>query len=563
MKKLLSTATFLIISIAAFAQVTRLQEDFNLGTLPTGWTNSAVTGTQTWSFGINGSVTNAGNNNLNGTAMAFFDDDNLGSANTNSTVSLTSPVFDNSADSTCTLEFDYNFREFAGPLDRFYIEVYNGSSWVTVKSVTTNDCGNWLGACVGNFPHANIDISAHKNANCQIRFTYHDGNDWCWYVGFDNVLVSSTVNNDLAVTEIVNPYNSCSFDSTEQVTVIVKNKGSNNITAPFSLTIDVNNGIQSLIETVNSTLNVGDSIIYTFNGIIDLKAKGSYNLKIYSSLSLDSNNLNDTISRTIQSIIPQTLPYFDGFEGTVSNWRNYGQNNSWQIGVPASTNLNTAYQGNQSAVTNLSGNYNNLEVSYLESPCFYSAQPNRTPIVSFYINHLSEPSFDGLILEISSDNGITWQKVYAGSSSTNWYANNAMWAGNSGGWIKVENYLDSASFLLDFKLRFKMTSDGSGIREGFAIDDFNIRFINPVSLNENNKDHYITLSPNPNNGIFNLSVTNETVGKQYQIYDMKGAIVKEAIINSQLSQIELSEVKQGVYFIRIEGFSNAERIVVF
>tara|TARA_B110000046_G_scaffold57595_1_gene64311 strand:- start:36682 stop:37323 length:642 start_codon:yes stop_codon:yes gene_type:complete len=187
MKKLLLMLSITSFFFSATSQITRLQEDFNLRTLPTGWTNTAINGTQIWSFGINGSTTNAGNNNLNETAMAYFDDDNLGTGSTNNTVTLTSPTFDNSNDSSSTLEFDYNFREFAGHANRFYVEVFDGNNWVHVFSISSNDCGNWIGACVGNIPHANIDISWHKDANCQVRFTYFDGNDCCWYVGIDNV----------------------------------------------------------------------------------------------------------------------------------------------------------------------------------------------------------------------------------------------------------------------------------------------------------------------------------------------------------------------------------------
>ena len=69
MKKLLLLFTLTSFLFTATSQVARLQEDFNAAALPTGWTNTAVTGSQSWSFGINGSTANTGNNNLDGTAM--------------------------------------------------------------------------------------------------------------------------------------------------------------------------------------------------------------------------------------------------------------------------------------------------------------------------------------------------------------------------------------------------------------------------------------------------------------------------------------------------------------
>jgi len=482
MKNLLLLLSITSLFFSSTAQVVRLQEDFNLGTLPSGWVNSAVTGTQTWNFGINGSTTNAGNNNLDGTAMAYFDDDNLGSSNTNNRVSLTSPAFDNSSDSATTLEFDYNFREFSGPADEFYVEVYDGSIWNTVFSVTSNDCGNWLGACVGNFPHANIDISAYSNAACQIRFTYFDGNDWCWYVGIDNVEVNSEINNDLSIVELLRPTSSCNLSAAEQIQVVVKNNSPNIITQPFDVTIDVNSGAQALSETITSSINAGDSITYSFVGTVNLLAKGTYSIQVYSSFSLDTNYVNDTIIRTIDHINALTIPLSENFENAVPNWKIYGQNSSWQVGVPTGTNLNFAYTGTSAAVTNLSGNYNNSEVSYFETPCISSTQPNSTPVVSFFLHHYSEIGFDGMVAEISNDNGMTWQKINAGSISTNWYMNNSNWEGTSPGWIKVENYLDSNLVQSSFKIRFKMTSDGSGVREGFAIDDFEIKYQTATDL---------------------------------------------------------------------------------
>ena len=134
----------------------------------------------------------------------------------------------------------------------------------------------------------------HQNANCQVRFTYHDGNDWCWYVGIGNVLVTSSVNDDLEVTSIENPKSSCSLGSAEAAQVLLKNLGGNNITSPFTVTIDVDNGNQTFTDTVNSTTNVGDSLLYTFNTTLNLSNKAVYALKAHSSFSLDSIYANDT-----------------------------------------------------------------------------------------------------------------------------------------------------------------------------------------------------------------------------------------------------------------------------
>ena len=95
-----------------------------------------------------------------------------------------------------------------------------------------------------------------------------------------------------------------------------------------------------------------------------------------------------------------------------------------------------------------------------------------------------------------------------------------------------------------------------------AIDDVHV--YNPLTVGtvEEMIQPILNLYPNPNNGNFNLNVSNELVGKQYQVFDVKGSLVKQARIGSTQSQIELSNAQKGIYFLKIEGYAKAERIVV-
>ena len=91
----LAITTFSIITINA--QTVYLDEDFNGATAaPTGWTNNAVSGTQVWAFGDDGSRV-GGTQNLDGTDMAYFDDDALLGSSTDNTVELITPTFNNAS----------------------------------------------------------------------------------------------------------------------------------------------------------------------------------------------------------------------------------------------------------------------------------------------------------------------------------------------------------------------------------------------------------------------------------------------------------------------------------
>ena len=100
-------------------------------------------------------------------------------------------------------------------------------------------------------------------------------------------------------------------------------------------------------------------------------------------------------------------------------------------------------------VTNLNGNYNNGEESYVVSNCFDFSSLTADPTISLSINLDTETSYDGGWLDASIDGGLTWTKIGAIGSGVNWYNFNntfkqlgEVWAGNSGGWIFAKHALN-------------------------------------------------------------------------------------------------------------------------
>jgi hypothetical protein len=84
-----------------------------------------LTGNTAWSFGLDGDAFPPGNQNLDGTVMAYFNDDILGGSSLNNFATLSTPVFDNSNFLETILEFDYNFKEYSSAVDSFYVEVFS------------------------------------------------------------------------------------------------------------------------------------------------------------------------------------------------------------------------------------------------------------------------------------------------------------------------------------------------------------------------------------------------------------------------------------------------------
>ena len=547
--KILLTLNLVCIFLFANAQKFHVNEDFNQATLPSGWTNTALNGTQNWNFGLDGATVHINNQNLDGTSFAYFDDDAYGSSSNNNHVELITPTFNNHNNTLTFLEFDYNFRSYSTIPDTFFVEVFDGSQWQVVFSKTTDDCGSYTSNnCRNNFPHAKINISTYKNANCKVRFRYYDGhnsNDWGWYVGIDNVQIYSPFNNDLSVKRIISLESNCGLSNTEMVEVVIQNKGADTTTS-FPLAFAVN-GIEIANETVNASLAYKDTLIYQFNTTANLSIVGQYQVSAYPKLTSDSNIYNDTAIVSIQNNPFYTLPYSNDFETSIQDWTVSGTNASWQKGVPNSIIIDTAFSGIQAWVTNLNGNYNNNEFSYLTSPCFDFSTLIYDPLISFYLNYETELYYDFSWMEYSIDNGLSWFKVMANSLANNWYNNKLLdvWEGNSNGWIKVENILTGFAGEPSFKLRMVLKSDNNILRQGVGFDNFKIKELDSINLGIESSLSPV-LSNNPNctigNGT-NIVVNVKNFGKDDTLnfnfnYQVNGGTIFSSNHNMIINRFE-------------------------
>jgi hypothetical protein len=135
---------------------------------------------------------------------------------------------------------------------------------VTVFSADTDDCGSWNGGfCGASLPRVSLDISSYANPNCQVRFTYFDENDWCWYAAIDTVSLTSMVPIDIGVSQINSPISSCNSSSMEPLEVNFFNFGTDTI-FNFTITCDTDNVTQTFSERVNLHVAPLDSMNYTF-----------------------------------------------------------------------------------------------------------------------------------------------------------------------------------------------------------------------------------------------------------------------------------------------------------
>jgi hypothetical protein len=151
----------------------------------------------------------------------------------------------------------------------------------------------------------------------------------------------------------------------------------------------------------------------------------------------------------------------------------------WQYAAPAATFIDAAYTGTSVWVTNPTGDYPNNANASLVSPEIDLTMATVDPLLRFAATYEAERGFDGTTVEVSIDGG-TFTRV--GTNAPNWYD-----AVNSSGaplnrfasstgvpWRIVEHPLTGTAGHT-IRLRFRFTSDGSSVYEGFAFDDVEIR----------------------------------------------------------------------------------------
>ena len=83
-----------------------------------------------------------------------------------------------------------------------------------------------------------------------------------------------------------------------------------------------------------------------------------------------------------------SYPYSEDFESGDGGWTADNTNSgTWALGTPASAVINSAASGANSWVTNLTGNYNNGESSFVNSPIFdlTSFKLEKHHFISFFL----------------------------------------------------------------------------------------------------------------------------------------------------------------------------------
>jgi hypothetical protein len=312
-------------------------------------------------------------------------------------------------------------------------------------------------------------------ANSVAPDTYSDG------FTFDDITIRF-IGDDAGALQLVNTANkACSLGASEPITVQVKNYSTSTLTnVPVSYRINNNTPVTEHIPSIAP----GNTINYTFTQTADMSAFKEYTITAWTHFSTDTYANNDTIVGLPINNTPliTSFPYLEGFEGAnAGNWYTGGTNSSWQWGTPSGSIINKAANGNKAWVTNVNGNYNNNERSYLYSPCFDLSGLTQ-PVLSFsHIDKMQNNCDCDLHWVEYSTDGQTWQNLEdAAETAIYWYNGWSEWRASTSWWHVSSIEIPTKASTVRF--RFAMQSDASVTYEGVGIDDVHIFDKSPIYL---------------------------------------------------------------------------------
>lgn len=396
----------------------------------------------------------------------------------------------------------------------------------------------------------------------QVRFGQKDtsligGRDYGCGMTLDNVKFY-TVFNDVQLLSILSPTGTaCGLTDATPIKVRIYN-GVNQPQTNVAISYRIDGG--NIVTEIIPNMLAKEQREYTFNTTANLSAAGKHFIDVWVENAGDTYLKNDTILNHYlynQPLVTQ-YPYKEDFEGGEGGWFTDGVNNSWQYGTPASDPINHAYSGNKAWKTNLTGQYNSDEYSFLYSPCFDitgMANPTLRFRKAIEIENCGAMILcDAAYMEYSMD-GVEWLKLGNREKGINWYNDTGykIWTRE---WMTDWEETVIALPNMDtgiLRMRFSFFSDISGNYDGIAVDDIEVfdKLLYPNT-------ELISISPNPTtDGIISIAWSgNNTTTLQVVMRDVSGREVyrttASAAQNYNRTTIQTPKFKAGVYFMNID-----------
>ncbi|MGL1889597.1 MAG: hypothetical protein OCD76_23990, partial [Reichenbachiella sp.] len=204
--------------------------------------------------------------------------------------------------------------------NKIYVRGDEVNDWVVLYDWQANDVSGdeWVSVHALSIRDSLLAYTQEYSSTFQLRFRQVGGSS-SNLRGFylDDLNIYEYANHDVKALKIETPTASASLSATETITVNYFNNGATTETfIPLTVWLDGPQGRQVVNETVNKSLDAGDTLIYTFSSSFDFSIVGNYKVTVFSELANDPNVAADTIRDTTEkwSVYLDKLPYFEDFE---------------------------------------------------------------------------------------------------------------------------------------------------------------------------------------------------------------------------------------------------------
>ena len=290
---------------------------------------------------------------------------------------------------------------------------------------------------------------------------------------------------DVGVGALLSPLDDCGLSRAETTIGVTNFGGQVQSFFPVNFSVDGGDPLapQPLDGIFTGIVGVDSTESFTFDPTqATFGPPGLYTIRAWTELEDDQDRANDTLTTVVRHIRRVgELPYREDFSATDGDWfaERAGRGpSSWAHG-PLVGRPDSGW------ATNPDGDYNDNELSYLNSPCFDLGELAVDPVFSVLLSVDTEEDFDALWLESSVDGGTSWRRVRSNPGSVFWYNDlaNQQWegrGGNGGRPAAASTVLDGLAGQPEVRFRFVFRSSRAGTRPGVTIG--NVRILERQAL---------------------------------------------------------------------------------
>jgi hypothetical protein len=313
---------------------------------------------------------------------------------------------------------------------------------------------------------------------------------------------------------------------------------------PVQLDSDLSDG-QAAVSVANGISE------YTFvNGVQNFTTY-YFTIYPYTNYGPDINYKNDGTAPAATAQTTAVVPVTIEFEDFNTGWGNWTQVN---VEGPQEWTRNNSFGLNNSPcaqISGYSGGSFTANENWLISPAMnFSLYLN--PTLHFY----NAKNYNGPDLKVMVSND------YDGGNnpgSANWSQLGFMMSSGAFTWTPSGDIDLSGTQGEAVYVAFQFTSTATSSAT-WELDNIEIKGEIEIGVRENELAGYVTIHPNPANGLINISQVQDLFDVAH-IYSMNGTFVKTVSLASPVTQVNTDELLSGLYFIRMANSSNGSSVV--